>query len=149
MTSSTSAGTIYAISAGVPATQDKAGYAALAFTTVGGVESIPAFGAQTTVNTFQPLNGPQEKHKGPTNYGSLQIPMAYDKADAGQTLLRTAADPSNNALYAHAVTYPNGDVRYFQGRVFGLQETPGSATNVLMQTTTVEINTKVVRADAT
>ena len=147
MTSTTSAGTRIAISAAAPATQDKTGYAALSFTNIGGVESIPAFGAQTTVNSFQPLDGPQEKHKGPTNYGSIQIPMARDKADAGQILVRTAAAPANNAQYSFKVTYPDGGVRYFQGRAFGLQETPGSATNVLMQTTTVEINTPVVVDD--
>lgn len=75
MVSSTSAGTKYAISAGLPATDDAAGYAALTYTTVKGVESIPAFGPQVAVNSFQPLDGPQEKHKGPVNYGSLQIPM--------------------------------------------------------------------------
>lgn len=148
MTSSTSAGTTIGLSAGKPATQDAAGFGALSFTTVGGVESIPAFGASTGVNTFQPLNGPQEKHKGPTNYGSLQVPMAYDKADAGQTLLRAAADPDNNGLYAFVVTFPNGDKRYFLGRVFGMQETVGSATNVLMMTSTVELNTKPVKVDA-
>jgi hypothetical protein len=148
MVSTTSAGTTIGISAVLPATPDETGYTALTFTTIGGVESIPAFGASTAVNSFQPLNGPQEKHKGPTNYGSLQIPMAYDKADAGQIVVRTAAAPSNNARYAWVVTYPNGDKRWFQGRAFGLQETPGSATNVLMQTTTVEVDTVVVRKDA-
>ena len=148
MVSSTSAGTTIAISAALPATQDSAGYAALSYTGIGGVESIPAFGALSAVNSFQPLNGPQEKHKGPVNYGSLQIPMALDKADAGQTLLRTAADPANNAQYSFLVTFPNGDKRYFQGRVFGMQETPGSATNVLMMNSTVEINTKIVKVDA-
>jgi len=148
MPSSTSAGTTIAISAAKPATFDAAGYTALTATIIGGVESIPAFGASTTVNTFQPLNGPQDKHKGPVNYGSLQIPMAYDRTDAGQTLMRTAADPDNNGLYSFCVTFPNGDKRYFQGRVFGMQETPGSATNVLMMTSTVEITTKVVKVDA-
>ena len=145
MVSSTSAGTTIALSAAAPATFDNTGYSALTYTVIGGVESIPAFGAQIAVNTFQPLNGPQDKHKGPVNYGSLQIPVALDGSDAGQTLLRTAAAPSNNALYSFKVTFPNGDVRYFQGRVFGFQETPGSATNVLMATTTVEITTVVVK----
>lgn len=148
MTSSTSAGTTIALSAAAPATFDSTGYAALTYTVVGGVESIPAFGAQVAVNSFQPLNGPQDKHKGPVNYGSLQIPMALDKADAGQTLLRTAAAPANNALYSFKVTFPNGDARYFQGRVFGMQETPGSATNVLMMNSTVEITSVVVKVDA-
>ncbi len=148
MVSSTSAGTTIGLSVAAPTTFDATGYDTLTYTIVGGVESIPAFGAQVAVNSFQPLNGPQEKHKGPVNYGSLQIPMAYDKADAGQILLRTAAAPSNNALYSYCVTYPNGDKRFFQGRAFGMQETPGSATNVLMQTTTVEINTVVIPKNA-
>lgn len=148
MTALTSAGTTIALSAAAPATFDGTGYAALTYTTVGGVESIPAIGASTSVNSFQPLNGPLEKHKGPTNYGSLQIPMAYDKADAGQILMRTAAGATNNAQYSFKVTFPNGDIRYFQGRVFSMPETPGSATNVLMITSTVEINTVVIKVDA-
>jgi hypothetical protein len=147
--SSTSAGTKIAISATLPTTPDAAGYGALsAMTDIGGVESIPAFGPSIAVNSFQPLAGPVEKHKGPVNYGSLQIPMALDKSDAGQILLRTAAEPDNNAMYSVRVTYPNGDKRYFQGRVFGWTETPGAATNVLMGNTTIEVNTKVVKVDA-
>jgi hypothetical protein len=149
MVSSTSAGTTIGISAAVPATHDAAGFAALApFTTIGGIESIPAFGAQVGVNTFQPLNGPQDKHKGPVNYGSLQLPFALDTADAGQILLNTAAAPTNNALYSFLVTFANGDKRYFRGRVFGAPETVGGATNVLMGNATVEITTTVVKVPA-
>lgn len=148
MTSSTSAGTKYAVSAASPATQDAAGYAALTFTPVKGVESIPAFGATVAVNSFQPLDGPQEKHKGPVNYGSLQMPMALDEADAGQTILRTLAAPDNNAYGSHLVTYPTGAKRYFQGRVFGAPETVGGATGVLMMNPTVEISTKVIQVPA-
>ncbi len=148
MTSSTSAGTTIGISAAVPTTHDKTGFAALTHTTIGGIESIPAFGAQVAVNSFQPLNGPQDKHKGPVNYGSLQLPYAIDKADAGQILLNTAAEPTNNALYSFVVTFPNGDKRYFRGRVFGAPETVGSATNVLMGNATVEITSTVVKDDA-
>jgi len=147
MTSTTSAGTTIGITAAVPSSQDEAGFAALAFTTIGGIESIAAFGAQVAVNSFQPLNGPQNKHKGAVNYGSLQLPMAVNKADAGQMLLGVAAAPANRALYSFCVTFPNGDKRYFQGRAFGMQETVGSATNVLMATSTVEICTPVVKAE--
>ena len=148
MTSQTSAGTKYAISAGLPATDDTTGYDALTWTTVKGVESIPAFGAQVGVNSFQPLDGPLEKHKGTVNYGTLQIPMALDSDDAGQIIVRTAAEPSNNAMYAHKVTYSNGDIRYSSGRVFGAPETVGGATNVLMMTPTIELSTKVIKKDA-
>jgi hypothetical protein len=145
MVSQTSAGTKIAISATAPTTLDATGYGALAATVIKGVESLPAFGAQVGTNSFQPLDGAQDKLKGPVNYGSLQVPMALDDADAGQTMLRTAADPANNAIYYFVVTYPNGAKRGFPGRVFGMQETPGSATNVLMMTSTIEIIDKVVK----
>ena len=144
MPSSTSFGTTIGISAGVPATFDAAGYSALTYTTIGGVESIPAIGPSSAVNSFQPLNGPQEKHKGPPSYGSLALSVAHDKSDAGQTLLRTAADPTNNALYAILITFPNGDKVYSRGRAFGYQFTAGSATNVLMANSTLEISTATV-----
>ena len=140
----TSAGTSLGVSASPPATQDAAGYSALTFTRVGGVESIAAFGPQTAVNSFQPLSGQQEKHKGPTSYGSLQIPLALDSADAGQALLRTSASPATHGMYAFQVIFPNGDKRYFQGRAFGMPETVDLPTNVLMATATVEINTKPI-----
>jgi hypothetical protein len=148
MASSTSAGTTLAVTAAAPAAHDPAGFAALAFTAVAGIESISAFGPTSAVNSYQPLAGPQEKHKGPANYGSLQIPIAIDKADVGQALLRMAAEPTNNAQYSVLITYPNGDKRFFRGRVFGVPETIGGATNVLMITAAIEINTAVVRVDA-
>lgn len=143
----TSAGTSAALSLNAPAAQDEAGYTALTYTELGGVESIAAFGPTSAVNSYQPLAGPVEKHKGPPNYGSLQIPVAIDKADAGQALIRLLADPANNDLGTFRVRYPNGDKRYFRGRVFGAPETPGSATNLLMMTPIIEINTAIVKAD--
>jgi hypothetical protein len=140
MTSTTSAGTKIAVSISAPATEDAAGYAALTYTVIKGVESIPAFGATVAVNSFQPLDGPEEKHKGPVNYGSLDLPIASDEADAGQTILRTLGDPTNNSYGSFLVTYPSGAKRYFQGRVFGAPETVGGATNVLMTNPKVEIS---------
>ncbi|EJL34122.1 hypothetical protein [Novosphingobium sp. AP12] len=148
MTSSTAAGTSIAISAAVPATQDAAGYAALTYTDIGGVEQIGAIGATTNKVEFQPLKGAKEKHKGSTDYGSLQPSLAHDEADAGQTLLRTASEPTNNALYAHCVTYPNGAKRYFQARVFGYPENIGNADSIIMVNPTIEINTRIVKVAA-
>lgn len=147
MTSTPSAGSTMHISAALPATPDKTGYAALTYTKIGGLQSIGAFGATTAVVNFQPLEGPEEKHKGATNFGSLNPPIAHDKADAGQTLLRTASEPENNALYSFKVILANGDKRYFQARVFGYPETVGEATTVLMANPTIEVNTKVIKDD--
>jgi hypothetical protein len=147
MASTTSAGTTLAVSLNAPATWDEVGYLAMTFTEVGGVESIAAFGATTAVNSFQPLNGAQDKHKGPTNHGSLQVPMALDKNDVGQAIVEVLATPGNNALGTFQITFPNGDRRFFGARVFGLPETPGSATNVLMRTAAIEIVTPVAKVD--
>ena len=148
MGSTTAAGTSIAISAGTPATQDIAGYAALTYTEIGNVEQLGPIGASTAKTEFTPLKGAKQKHKGSTDYGSLNPSLAHDKSDAGQTLLRTAAEPDNNALYAYEVIYPSGDKRYFQGRVFGYPENVGNADSIIMANPTIEIDTKIVKDDA-
>lgn len=144
MASTTAAGTGIAISAGVPASQSASDYAALTYTEIGNVESLGGFGATTEVVSFQPLKGAQQKHKGPTNYGTLNPTMAIDDSDAGQTLVRTAAAPTNNALYAIKITKPDGSLRFFQVRVFGFPETVGAANSMITAAPVLEINTPVV-----
>jgi hypothetical protein len=146
--SGTAAGTKLAMSAGIPAAQTDVGYAALTFTTVGGVETIGGFGATTEVVTFTPLDGPVEKYKGPTNYGQLSPSMKVDDADAGQALIQTASAPTNSDLYAFRITKPDGSLRFFQGRVFGFPETIGAANSMVTATPAIEINTAVVKKAA-
>lgn len=148
MASTTAAGSKFAISAGVPAAQTSTAYAALTYTTVNNIENLGGFGATTEVVTFQPLDGPQQKFKGPTNYGTLNPALALDETDAGQTLLGVAAGPTNNALYACKVTKPDGSFRYFQARVFGMPETIGAANSMIMANPVIEINTEVIKAAA-
>jgi hypothetical protein len=143
--STTAAGTKLAISAGTPASQTVAGFKALTYTTVGGVESIGGFGASTEVVTFTPLDGPVEKYKGPTNYGQLAPNLKVDDTDAGQALIQTASAPSNIDLFAFRVTKPDGSLRFFQARVFGFPETIGAANSVIMATPAIEINTVVLK----
>lgn len=148
MTSTTAAGSALAISAAAPATQDAAGYGALDFTEIGGIEKIGAIGATFAKVEFQPLKGPKDKHKGSADYGSLQPSLAIDDDDAGQTLLRTAADDETSTLYSFEATLPNGDKRYWQGRVFGFPETIDGADTVVTAAPTVEICTKVIKVPA-
>lgn len=148
MPSSTAAGSTLAISAGNPATEDAAGYAALTLTEVGGVEKIGGLGASFGKIEFQPLKGPKQKHKGSVDYGSLTPSMAHDAADAGQNLIRTAADDATSKLYSFLVTYPTGEKRYCQGRVFGYPETVDGAESLIMAAPTIEICTKIVKVAA-
>lgn len=144
----TAAGTALAISAAAPATQDAAGYAALTWTEIGEIEKIGAIGANTNKVEFQPLKGPKQKHKGSTDYGSLQPTLAHDDEDAGQSILRTASDPDNHDKYAFKATYPDGAIRYWQGRVFGYPEQVEGADTIIMAAPTVEIDTKIVKVAA-
>jgi hypothetical protein len=140
----TAAGSTLAISAAAPATQDAAGYAALTFTDVGGIEKIGTVGASFAKVEFQPLKGPKEKLKGSADYGSLQPSLAHSEADAGQVLLRTAAANTTNTLYSFKATYQDGSKRYFQGRVFGYPENTDGADTVLMANPTIEVCTVVI-----
>ncbi|MEH3121068.1 MAG: hypothetical protein PGN16_03665 [Sphingomonas phyllosphaerae] len=148
MPSTTAAGTGLAISAGVPATQSAGGYSALSYTEVGNVEQLGGFGPTTEVTSFQPLKGAQQKHKGPTNFGALNPTIALDDADAGQALLAAAAAPDNRGLYAVRVTKPDGSLRYFQVRVFGMPETIGAANSMITAAPVLEINTPVIKVPA-
>jgi hypothetical protein len=142
--STTAAGSTLAISVAAPATFDAAGYAALTFTDIGLIEKLGSLGSSFAKVEFKPLKGPTQKFKGSVDYGSLQPSLAYDDTDAGQVLLRTAAD-NPTALYSFLVTYPNGAKRYFQGRVFGNPETVDGADSVLMASPTIEINTAIIK----
>jgi len=143
----TSAGTKLAISAAAPATQTAAGYQALTYTEIGGIESIGAFGAVTEEVTFQPLRGARESYKGGTNFGSLSPSIAHDDDDAGQELLRTASEDATD-LYSFEVTYPSGAKRFFQGRVFGYPENVGAANAMLMANPSINLSTTVIKVPA-
>jgi len=145
MTSTTAAGSALAISAAAPASQDATGFAALTFTEIGSIEKIGTIGASFAKVEFTPLKGPKDKHKGSVDYGSLQPSMAYDTADAGQTLMRTASDDGTSKLYSFLCTLPNGEKNYFQGRVFGMPLNIDGADSVVMVNPTVEVCTKPVK----
>ncbi len=145
MGSQTAAGSKLAITAAVPATQDANGAAALSYITVGQVEQLGTFGSTTEVVNFQPLDGPLQKYKGPSNSGAIQPQLAHDDEDAGQTLLRTAADDKSSKLYWFRVTLPNGARRFFGGRVFGYPETVGAANSMVTAQPSIEISTDVIK----
>jgi hypothetical protein len=145
MAYTTAAGTALAISAGVPATLDATGYAALTYTEVGSVDKIGGIGATFAKVEFQPLKGAKQKFKGSADYGSLAPSMALDPTDAGQILMNTAAANQTQALYAFKVTLQDATVRYFSGRVFGFPETIDGADTVNMANPTVEICTAIIK----
>lgn len=122
-------GTFISASAATPATADAAGYGALAFTEIGEVTEVPSYGPQHETVTHVPLKtGITAKYHGVLNYGSLDLPIALDRNDAGQIICRDALD--NRTRISFRVTYPDGTIEYFQGKVMSF--TRGASTGAVV-----------------
>lgn len=121
-----SAGSTISISAGVPATFDTAGFAALTYTLIKEVTDIGTFGKTSGLITHTPINDPTTyKFRGISNPGQLQLKGARVTADAGQTLLVAAA--ASQASYAFKIVLADATVVYFQGLAMGYQTMLGTA----------------------
>lgn len=139
-------GTTIAISATLPATENEAGYEALTFITIGEVTEIPEFGAEHDVVTHVPLaTGITAKYHGAKNNGSMSLPMALDRTDAGQTALKTAL--TGKGRVAFEVTYADGSVDYFQGKAMSFRR-GASIGEVVTATVSVEIETDLIEVAA-
>lgn len=143
----TAAGSKLAISVALPAAQTEAGFTALTFTNIGLIDKIGPMGATYGETKFQPLDGPEITIKGGAKYGALNPSYAVDSADAGQALMITASE-DQIADYSFRVTRPDGSLRYFLGKVFGVPEDIGTAETVIMANPVVAINTKPIFVEA-
>lgn len=140
MSVGTTAGTKLGISAGVPATYDVAGYAALTYTNVGNIEDAGEHGRVYAEVTFNPIaeRGTQ-KFKGSFNEGNKTLSIGYDSDDAGMILLKTALNSDND--YAFEVEYPNGDIDYFQAKVMSLVKQVSTVDTIRMVSVELSITT--------
>lgn len=148
MSFSVTAGSLFKISAGVPATFNQAGYEALTFTTVGEVRDLPnGFGASWNVANHGPaaLRGTQKK-KTSRNPGAFTLMVALDTDDAGQILCKAARD-SATALYAVCITTPNGDDYYCQVLVTNFAVSLGNQSADQTATISCEVSTSATDVD--
>jgi hypothetical protein len=136
----TTAGTLIAISAGVPATFDVAGYSALTYTNIGNIEDAGEHGRVYAEVTFNPIDtrGTQ-KFKGSFNEGNKSLVIGYDSDDAGMILLKSALTSDND--YAFEATYPNGDIDYFQAKVMSVVKQATTVDTIRMVTVELGITT--------
>lgn len=107
-------GTVYAVSATLPASYDASGYGAttITYTTIGKVRTFPEWGLNRAVGTFQPINGAVEKYDGTPNYGGGDSMIGDVVGDAGQAILKTASEASTRAHVTIKVTRPDTAVAY-------------------------------------
>ena len=136
----TSAGAIISLSAGVPATFDGAGYAALTFTALGEATDIGELGRVYTVVTHSPVgNRSTQKLKGSFDEGKLTLALGLDEADAGQVLAQAALLLDNP--YAFKILLQSTKVLYFQAIVTGFKKQIGGVNKVTSAALSVDITT--------
>lgn len=136
----TSATTTLAISAGIPATFNNAGYVALSYTAVGEVTNYGEFGREYSLVTHNPVaSRGTQKLKGSFNEGSIALQLGLDTDDAGQILMKTANGSDN--LYAFRITTANGDIYYFQGLIMMFKVGLNDVNSVTSASSTIEITT--------
>lgn len=139
-------GTFMSVSATLPATYDETGYEALTPSKIGEITDVPSYGPQHDVVSHVPLEtGITAKFHGAKNNGSITVPMALDKADAGQVILK--AGLASKARHAFKVTFPDGSSEYFSAKIFSFR-TGASIGNVVMAEVMLEIETDIVEVDA-
>jgi hypothetical protein len=105
-------GTTYAISAGLPATYDAAGYGAttITYTLIGKPRSFFPYGATRNINEFVPLSGSVEYGKSVRRFGQGELVVGDVPADAGQVIVKAAEASANH--YSMKITYPDGEIHY-------------------------------------
>jgi hypothetical protein len=140
MPAASSINTTLKISAGIPATFDAAGYAALTFTTIGEITDIGEFGREYKPVTYVPLaTGGTRKLKGSFDEGSIAAQLALDTDDAGQILAKTAL--ASTADFSFVVTTQNGDKYYFQGKTMSFKVNVGNAEGYTAGSIALELTT--------
>jgi Phage tail tube protein, TTP len=147
-------GTTFGISTTVPAsTVDTAGeFAALTYTTVGGMRTLGEFGDESQLVKFEVIgDGRTRQLAGSKDAGVLECLCAYDAADAGQLAMIAAFDAGNE--YAFKVSPNDGastdSIWYFIGPVTSKRVVAGENNSVLSIRFNVAVNSAVVHVAAT
>lgn len=147
MAINTSAGSTLSISAASPATYNQAGFTALTFTEVGELTNLGEFGREYALVTHNPVGDRRTiKRKGSFNEGSITLEMALDNDDAGQVLLKAAAD--SDMSYSFKVTTQNGDVYFFSAQTMSFRVSVGTVDQITSATAMLEIDGDIIEVMA-
>jgi hypothetical protein len=140
MSKGTVAGVTIGISASQPATFNEAGYEAVVFTLIGEITDGGEHGRSYALVTSNPIaSRGTQKFKGSFNEGTKTLVVDMDSDDAGQILLKTALNSDND--YSFEVTYPNGDIDWFQAKVMSYRKATGGVDSMRTATIDLEITT--------
>lgn len=128
-----SIGAKLSISAGVPATEDAAGCAALTWTKIGRIENIGNRPEEFNTDDVQDLEtGNTTQVKTFKNVTAFEVSLVVDEDDAGQTLMETAFNDFTGT-YRFMLEHISGKVQYFNGRVLNLTPSAIDGTAARLQ----------------
>lgn len=130
-------------------------YAALTWVLIGGVGSIGETGDSTNILSYETWDDAViQKAKGLTDAGSPEIEVARDPTDAGQDIMRAAAQ--TNLIYAFKIegtdlpdTNPASTptIRYNRGLVAGPREPNGRNEDFDLEIFTLGLVQKQIKVD--
>jgi len=120
-------GSTLSIVSGSPATEDQSGYEALSVTEVGKIVSFGELGDESEDISFDLLKPGRKTHvNGVKDLGEIAVTIEYDRADAGQVIVRAANN--GNTTHSFVVTDSDGDDYYFQGLIANLKDLERTAS---------------------
>ena len=137
--------TTISVSASLPATFDDTGYGALTYSAIGQVTDWTAGGQVYNVVTSNPIaQRSTDKYKGTYNNGADSITVNRDDDDAGQLIILAAL--TSDADYSFEVTYQDGTIDYFTGKVISFDTVAGGADSIVQKTIQLERTRSTVTA---
>lgn len=137
--------TTISVSASLPATFDDTGYAALTFSAIGQVTDWTPGGQVYNVVTSNPIaQRSTDKYKGTFNNGTDSITVNRDDDDAGQVIIQAAL--TSDADQSFEVTYQDGTIDYFTGKVVSFDTVAGGADSIVQKTIQLERTRSTVTA---
>ena len=137
--------TTISVSASLPATFDDTGYAALTYAAIGQVTDWTPGGQVYNVVTSNPIaQRSTDKYKGTFNNGADSITVNRDDDDAGQLIIQAAL--VDDADYSFEVTYQDGTIDYFTGKVVSFDTVAGGADSIVQKTIQLERTRSTVTA---
>ena len=146
MTVQTSAGTIYSVSAGEPATYDQAGFDALVYTVVGEVVDFGEIASEYETVTHNPVDTRRtQKLKGNVNDGTYTAQLGKDPSDAGQLIVLDGYDGANvDVIHSHKIEFQDGTIQYRIGKIYSYTTNIGSGNQVLGAAVKIEVENKML-----
>ncbi|WP_314586570.1 phage tail tube protein [Pseudomonas benzopyrenica] len=150
MSINTGAGTRFAIGPILTADLPKDSAAAITqlkgitYVQVGELENIGDYGDEAADVSFTGLSDGRVRHlKGAFDAGTVALPVALDAGDAGQVAMVAAQKNRSRYNYPFQVTYVDGQVDYFVGKVMSSRKTNIQNGDVLRRSFNVGINSEI------